>query len=173
MERIFNRLHLIARNVSTVEDDYLIRLLKDTKYPYTYCTGRWDISAETARDLVGGLVYLHKTKSEPAYIGGIVCGWHASISHDVKRENRISLHFIALYDCRLGEWGAYDNPRDWMHLEKAVSTTAEISLRNRRRMKGQHRRSFKDIDDEMLAWIADQKHEHQVCKFVEQPRPRG
>jgi len=170
MSRAFNRLHLIARNESKVRDDYLIRLLKDTKYPYTYCTGRWNLSVEMTHNLVGGLVYLHRTKADPAYIGGLICGWHPSISHDVKKKDRISLHFIALYDCRLGEWGEHDNQRAWMHLEQHVKRPSEITAYNRRRFKGAHRRSFKDIDDEMLEFIEYQKTLHQKCAFVEQPK---
>lgn len=169
MDRKFNRIHLIARNASTIRDDYLIRLLKDTRYPYTYCTGRWDLSSATAESLIGGLVYLHITKARPSYVGGLVCGWHPSISHDVKREKRISLHFIALYDCRLGEWGDQSNQRSWMYLEKDKCEPSEIIVSNRRHFKGAHRRSFKDIDDEMIRWIEKQKMTHQECKFIEQP----
>jgi hypothetical protein len=43
----------------------------------TFETGRWSVSEATAREAVGGRIYLHETQSAPAWHGGTIRAWRA------------------------------------------------------------------------------------------------
>jgi hypothetical protein len=38
-------------------------------------TGNWTCSDETADDAIGGRIYLHETRSAPAWHGGTITNW--------------------------------------------------------------------------------------------------
>ena len=50
------------------------RLLKTLEFP-VFESGEWDIAEHDAEEIIGGMLYLHETKDDPSYIGGIIRGW--------------------------------------------------------------------------------------------------
>ena len=53
-----------------------------------WATGKWDFSLVEAKMLIGGLIYLHESKSERSAFGGEVISVKAVIADDVANENR-------------------------------------------------------------------------------------
>lgn len=47
-----------------------------------YTTGFWGVSESDASALVGGMVFLHKTKQELSYFGGKVLSWRTASAED-------------------------------------------------------------------------------------------
>ncbi len=65
-------LHLICRSG--------LHLLP-TKFP-VFESGFWDLSADDAKRLVGGSLFLHETKSRPSYFGGTVLSWRVTEANE-------------------------------------------------------------------------------------------
>ena len=55
-------------------------------------SGRWDISAQEAQDLVGGWVYLHPRKTAASEFGGVVVGFEPVEVAEAGHPHRIVLH---------------------------------------------------------------------------------
>ena len=61
-----NSAHFLCRTV-----DGKPRHLRPTSFPL-FESGMWAIKEDEAKALVGGMIYLHETKAEPSYFGGVV-----------------------------------------------------------------------------------------------------
>jgi hypothetical protein len=68
-------------NVNTASAHFLCRIvdgkprhLRAVSFP-VFESGMWDIKEDEAKALVGGMIYLHDTKAEPSYFGGVVTGY--------------------------------------------------------------------------------------------------
>ena len=61
-----NSAHFLCRTV-----DGKPRHLRPNSFPLSE-SGMWAIKEDEAKALVGGMIYLHETKAEPSYFGGVV-----------------------------------------------------------------------------------------------------
>ena len=77
-----------------------------------YSSEAWDISDEDARQLVGGKVYFHTTKTEKSYFGGKVDSFEV-LATDNAHERRIKLYLTAELDCKGVEWQGKDHMMSW------------------------------------------------------------
>ena|SRR5438067_2644576 len=55
-------------------------------------SGFWDVSSQTAQELVGGDIYFHKKQKEPSYFGGKILGYRIHEKDDEYR-GRIIFRF--------------------------------------------------------------------------------
>ena len=61
-------IHLICRR----DDGVSLNNLRPTEQRGTFLSGRWDLTDEESRVLVGGWMYLHSTKATSSEFGGII-----------------------------------------------------------------------------------------------------
>jgi hypothetical protein len=57
-----------------------------------YESGLWDVSPQTAKELVGGDIYFHKKQKEPSFFGGKILGYEIYEGNDESR-GRIIFRF--------------------------------------------------------------------------------
>jgi hypothetical protein len=80
----------------------------------TYVSGYWNIDADTARQLVGGMVYFHETKNSPSYFGGQVTSWRFAETEDHPDHiGDIILTFEATMDGKNAKWSGRDHTMAW------------------------------------------------------------
>ena len=96
-----NALHLINRDDERGRPLNLDKVAGDV-----WRTCCWMISAEDAAALVGGWVYLHSTKGEPSFFGGVVTPEHA-------REDRFAFIFGAKPKGRGQRWRGKAHSMAW------------------------------------------------------------
>ena len=73
----------------------------------------WAISAEDAAALVGGWVYLHSTKGEPSFFGGIVTAAEPVVTPEHAREDRFAFIFDAKPKGRGQRWRGKAHSMAW------------------------------------------------------------
>ena len=85
--------------------------LDDSQFPI--CTSSyWNLTEDEAKRLVGGRLFLHKTKREPSYIGGRVTAYRFATKEDhPKYAGRAMLTFEVLPEGRDAEWKGDDSQR--------------------------------------------------------------
>ena len=96
--------HLICKhrlNLSIVDKDQHI-----------YESGYWDIPANEASALVGGVLYLHESKTTPSYFGGIVREVRA-IEYPASHSKRIVFRIAATPDARGVKWAGAKHAMAW------------------------------------------------------------
>jgi hypothetical protein len=68
-----------------------------------YESGDWDLKLEDATRLVGGMIYLHKTKVESSYFGGKIESFRP-IETDNSRSLRIVFRFTFVPEAKNRKW---------------------------------------------------------------------
>jgi hypothetical protein len=91
------RAHLICRHFKGV---------KAVQMP-EYESHAWDIPEDDARQLVGGVIYLHETKRKRSYFGGMVTGYRISDAPS----GRIIFLFNAMKEAKGIAWEGRDHER--------------------------------------------------------------
>jgi hypothetical protein len=69
------------------------RHLKHIEGTNKFASGYWDISEDKAKLLVGGWIYLHTTKTERSYRGGLIHAYEIEIREEYSRSKRVKLIF--------------------------------------------------------------------------------
>jgi hypothetical protein len=87
-----------------------LRIIDKVKRRYT--SGVWDISADDAARLVGGSIYLHKTKAEPSFFGGRVLSFR-QVETDYAHSTRVEFEVELRADGRDQPWEGRDDGRTW------------------------------------------------------------
>jgi hypothetical protein len=77
--------------------------LKGTGTPGLYKSGSWDLPQADAERLVGGMIYLHKTKSAASYYGGRIQSFKTVATERAPREE-IVFTFTFLETGRGASW---------------------------------------------------------------------
>lgn len=77
-----------------------------------HASGVWDISQEDAARLVGGRLYLHKTKSKQAFHGGTVVAFKI-VETTYAHANRIEFEYVMDANVKDQAWPKNSKPRDW------------------------------------------------------------
>jgi hypothetical protein len=88
------RIHFINK-----ERENLHRLPETTEYE----TGNWAVTAEQAQKLVGGVLHLHRKKTEPSYFGGTVSSFRQVGTADTK-SLRFVFRFVPRQDAKDVAW---------------------------------------------------------------------
>lgn len=96
--------HLICRNAFGV---------KRASAPNEYTSGSWVISEEEAKALVGGRLYLHESKSEPSYFGGVVLDWHKTKRDSAAIEDGITFLIVSDREGKGAKWTGADHAMAW------------------------------------------------------------
>ncbi|RKG85649.1 hypothetical protein D7V88_19535 [Corallococcus terminator] len=68
-----------------------------------YESGNWDVSETEAKELIGGMIYLHETKSKRSYFGGKINSFRTLVI-DAPRPNRIVFRLTPLREGKGVEW---------------------------------------------------------------------
>jgi len=82
-----------AIHLKCVKDDERPRGLIRDKETGTYTSCCWDIPVGDAQELVGGWIYLHLTKNDASYFGGVILGIEEMTLPDAGRPKRIIFRF--------------------------------------------------------------------------------
>lgn len=83
------------------------------KHP-VYTTGFWAIPQDWADRLVGGMIYLHETKTEPSYFGGRVLEWRPATEADTTdHAGDIIFTIEATLDAKGKSWRGQDHAMAW------------------------------------------------------------
>ena len=82
------------------------------KAHHLYASGVWDISETTAEKLIGGYIYLHKTKAKPSFFGGLVRAYRV-IETDYAHSRRIEFEIESTTEARAVPWTGDIRTRDW------------------------------------------------------------
>lgn len=77
-----------------------------------YESGNWDITEADARRLVGGMLFLHKTKATPSYFGGRIESYRVVDTEHAHRA-RIVFRLTSLLEARQVRWRGDRSPRAW------------------------------------------------------------
>ena len=77
-----------------------------------YTSGVWDVSEKTAQQLVGGYIFLHKTKAQPSFFGGIVHSFRV-VSTDFAHAERIEFEVESRAEAKHKPWSGNSGARDW------------------------------------------------------------
>ena len=67
-----------------------------------YTSGYWSVSEAEAERLVGGTIYLHETKKQPAYFGGTVLSY--AMSDEEPHVGQLVFAFSALQGAKGATW---------------------------------------------------------------------
>lgn len=78
-----------------------------------YVCGNWAISSRTALSLLGGMVFLHRTKDTKAYKGLRVLDFKVVVDPHVGRKRRIEFLVQVRYIHPNTKWPKGHFPRDW------------------------------------------------------------
>jgi hypothetical protein len=87
-----------------------LRIIDKVKRLYT--SGVWDISAHDAARLVGGNIYLHKTKADPSFFGGRVLSFR-QVETDYAHSTRIEFDIELQAAGKDQAWEGRDDGRAW------------------------------------------------------------
>lgn len=73
------------KNIHLIEKSASYNRVKDAKGQWE--SGTWAMSAETAKSLLGGNIYLHTAQKAPCYLGGKI------LSYADEGNGRYTIHF--------------------------------------------------------------------------------
>lgn len=106
---LMKHLHLICRRNGTGRLG--VRLVdKEAKI---YVSGRWVFSLDEAEMLVGGMIFLHETKSDLSAFGGTVIDVQNTIADDKSQENRVEFTFKATPEAKGVAWSGASHSMAW------------------------------------------------------------
>jgi len=74
------------------------------KHEMIYRSGNWDLSLGEARTLIGGMIFLHPTKSELSAFGGEVLGVAEVLDNSLARAKRVIFRVRATLKGRGVKW---------------------------------------------------------------------
>lgn len=78
-----------------------------------YISGSWDIALDEAKNLIGGQLFLHASKTERSTFGGTVVDVFPVEIEDKARKNRVQFQFLASKDCKNVSWGGANHSMAW------------------------------------------------------------
>ena len=73
----------------------------------------WDITAQEAKELIGGWIYLHNTKNETSVFGGKIIDYEETVLEEKVHSRRIALIFEARVQGRNQKWRGKDHIMAW------------------------------------------------------------
>jgi len=111
--RNYKRIHLMCRRNPDGKGFIGLHATHHPQFSNAYVTGKWNVSAEAAQSLLGGLVFLHETKAKPSYLGGLIYDWEITQDAEKANENRVSFKFLAAADARYVRWGGKNHMMAW------------------------------------------------------------
>ena len=76
-------------------------------------SGNWDFKFEDAKKLIGGSIYLHETKTEPAYFGGEVRDVEQVEDTESSRSLRVAFVFEASNNAKGIQWRGAAHGMAW------------------------------------------------------------
>ncbi|HYP57066.1 MAG TPA: hypothetical protein VEQ35_02135 [Beijerinckia sp.] len=97
------KIHLICRNP----------LHLTALNPPEFASGYWTFYEAEAAKLVNGSLYLHKTKAEPSYFGGIITGYRFA-SEAEPYPGKIIFTVASQPSCENIPWEGDKHPMAWM-----------------------------------------------------------
>jgi len=103
------KLHIICRR----EGIGFKGVTRETDDRTIYSSGHWDIPFEEAKLLIGGMIYLHPSKTEVSHFGGLVIDVRSVIREECKRENRVVFVFRPLLEAKNVKWSGADHSMAW------------------------------------------------------------
>lgn len=71
-----------------------------------YTSKAWVLSEDAARQLIGGTVFFHETKSHPSYFGGVIDCFERLAAPD---DDRVIIHMTATEEGRGMQWARADH----------------------------------------------------------------
>jgi hypothetical protein len=74
-----------------------------------FSSEKWDLKPQGAQSLLGGLIFLHLSKSSPAHTGGLIFDWSEVEALESARTKRIKFYFLALADAKYATWQGIDH----------------------------------------------------------------
>ncbi len=116
-------LHLINRTDPNTKRPIGISKVKDEMNTYMSCC--WDFDLIEAKELIGGMIYFHETKSEKSKLGGRVLDiqpikmdedsqYHQTKLDDAgKRQQRVMFKFETTPEGRNQKWRGQDHAMSW------------------------------------------------------------
>jgi len=87
MDKVLHKIHLI-------EKLNYIKFLNDHEWE----SGWWAIPEQTAKALIGGLIFFHEEQKKPSHFGGKILDYR--IETDGEYEGRILFRFESLQECK-------------------------------------------------------------------------
>lgn len=78
-----------------------------------YTTASWAITDAEANQLVGGRIYLHETKGQPSFFGGVVKEWFHSQRTIGVREEGVTFLIVADKEAKGVAWRGKDHVMAW------------------------------------------------------------
>ena len=78
-----------------------------------YTSRAWAFTAPQAQSLVGGYIYLHRTKNSKSFIGGRILDFAVEFREDVSRHVRMTFTFKAEDGFKGQKWRGSNNKNDW------------------------------------------------------------
>jgi len=77
-----------------------------------YESGEWDVPLEDAERLVGGMIFLHQTKSQRSYAGGRIESYRV-VETNRAHSRRIIFKFTSASEGKDVRWKGADHPMAW------------------------------------------------------------
>lgn len=87
----------------------LLNLAKVEGETNVFRSGFWDIDLEDAKELVGGMLYLHEAKAKPSRFGGRVLAVEQIDKPEFARSKRIVFTIEATLDGKNVKWRGADH----------------------------------------------------------------
>jgi hypothetical protein len=76
-------------------------------------SGYWDIAESEAAAIVGGMIYLHQTKNELSYMGGVVQSFRVEVRPELAHAKRVIFIFKSTIEGRGAKWRGADHTMAW------------------------------------------------------------
>lgn len=147
----YRSIHLICRAKTDGIGFVGVRAIKNPLFSSAFSSGRWDLSEDVARSLVGGLIFLHQTKSSPSQFGGLIYEYYDDPDPTAAHEHRISFRFLALSDARYVDWQGASHAMAWT----SGVTLKELPLKRtvpvNEQKVGLGHRMLKDIPEDYIS----------------------
>lgn len=149
------RIHFICKKNP---NGFGLKEVKPTPHPqfkFSYISGKWDVSEKDAQSLLGGLIFLHNTKTKTSSFGGLIYDWFKAPVPDKAHPDRISFKFLAISEGRYAEWEGLNFMMAWQSKVVSVNNPIVWNVPPSERHVGKGFRSLKDIPEDFVAQLRE------------------
>ena len=149
------RIHFICRKNPNGAGLTGVGPTRHSHFNFSYISGKWDVSEKDAQSLLGGLIFLHESKTKTSNFGGLIYDWFKDPVPDKAHPDRISFKFLAVSEGRYAEWEGRNFMMAWQSEVVPANNPIVWNVPPSQRHVGKGFRSLKDIPEDFIAQLRE------------------